>query len=129
MAARESFTKEDIRTVMKFQFLQGKTPPEMSRGLQQVFNESAPSDRAVRRWFEHFEDGRVSVEDGPRSGRPSTATSEDIVKKVEELLMRDRRQTCEELANDADVSIGSVYTIFTQQAEVFEMGTASAIGG
>ena len=33
MAAKELFTKEDIRTVMKFQFLQGETPQEMNREL------------------------------------------------------------------------------------------------
>lgn len=77
-------SRKKIFAVMKFQLLQGKNPLEMNRELQQVFNESAPSDRTVRRWFDPFKDGRVNVEDDPRCSRPSTTTLEDVVKKVEE---------------------------------------------
>ena len=111
---QNSFTKTDIRTIMKFQFLQGKKPPEMGTELQKVFGESAPSEPTVRKWYKLFLEGRTSVEDDERSGRPSTATTEDKVEEVRQLLSRDRRQTCEELAEDAGVSIGSVHIILTK---------------
>ena len=114
MAIRESFSKQDIRTVMKFQFLQGKKPPEMGKELQEVFGHTAPSEPTVRKWFRLFEEGRTSVQDDERSGRPSTATTEDNVEVVRRLLEEDRRQTCEELAELAGVSVGSVHMILTK---------------
>ena len=99
---------------MKFQFLQGKKPPEMSKELHQVFHDTAPSEPTVRKWFGLFAEGRTSVEDDERSGRPSTATAEDKVEVVRHLLEQDRRQTCEELAELAGVSAGSIYMILTE---------------
>ena len=61
-----------------------------------------------------FEEGRTSVKDDERAGRPSTATAEDKIEVVRGLLEEDRRLTCEELAEFAGVSAGSVHTILTK---------------
>ncbi|PAA54417.1 hypothetical protein BOX15_Mlig004941g5 [Macrostomum lignano] len=111
----ESFSKQDVRSLMKFQFLQGKKPPDMFRELQQVLGKCAPTEQTVRKWYRLFAEGRESVEDNDRSGRPMTATNETVVKKVQELLDDDRRRTCEELAEDVGVSVGSVHTILTER--------------
>lgn len=107
----ESFSKQDVRTVMKFLFLQGKRPPEMHRELEGVFKDNAPSEQTVRKWFRLFQEGRTSVEDNERSGRPLEASSPDVVQQVEMLLAEDRRQTCKDLAERADISAGSIHTI------------------
>uniref|UniRef100_A0A1I8JKM9 HTH_48 domain-containing protein n=1 Tax=Macrostomum lignano TaxID=282301 RepID=A0A1I8JKM9_9PLAT len=115
LAMAESFSKQDVRSLMKFQFLQGKKPPDMFRELQQVLGNCAPTEQTVRKWYRLFAEGRESVEDNGRSGRPMTATKETVVKKVQELLDDDRRRTCEELAEDVGVSVGSVHTILTER--------------
>ena len=129
---QSSSTKTDICTIVRFQFPQGKKPPEMGTKLQKVFVESAPPKPTVSKWYKLFLEGRTSVKDDERSGRPSRATAKDKVEEVRQLLSRDRRQTCEELAEDAGVSIGSVHTILTkhlhQAEEVFQMGAALADG-
>ena len=33
-------------------------------------------------WFKHFEEGRISVGEDPRPGRPSTLTNNDHVENV-----------------------------------------------
>ena len=111
---QSSSTKIDICTIVRFQFPQGKKPPEMGTELQKVFGESAPPKPTVSKWYKLFLKGKTSVEDNGRSERPSRATAKDKVEEVRQLLSRDRRQTCEELAEDASVSISSVYTILTK---------------
>uniref|UniRef100_A0A1I8J415 HTH_48 domain-containing protein n=1 Tax=Macrostomum lignano TaxID=282301 RepID=A0A1I8J415_9PLAT len=100
---------------MKFPFLQGKKPPDMFRELQQVLGNCAPTEQTFRKWYRLFAEGRESVGDNDRSGRPMTATYETVVKKVQELLDDDRLRTCEELGEDVGVSAGSVHTILTER--------------
>ena len=104
----ESFSKQAVRTIMKFLFLQGKRPLEIHRELEGVFKNHGPSEQTVRKGFWLFQEGRTSVEDNERSGRPSEVWSPEMVKclsgQVELLLAEDRRQTCKELTERADVS-------------------------
>jgi hypothetical protein len=44
-------------------------------------------------WFKHFKDGRESVEDRKHSGRLSTCTTPEMIAKVREVILKDRRQT------------------------------------
>jgi len=43
-------------------------------------------------WFKRFKDGRESVEDRKHSGRPSTCTTPEMIAKVREVILEDRRQ-------------------------------------
>ena len=42
-------------------------------------------------WFKRLKDGRESVDDNPRSGRPSTSTDDAHVTKVNEIVRSNRR--------------------------------------
>ncbi|KAG5325333.1 MOS1T transposase, partial [Pseudoatta argentina] len=52
---------------------------------------------SVFKWCREFKNGRTSVHDDQRSGRPSILT-DDIVKKIENALRDDRRLTVDELS-------------------------------
>ena len=65
--------------------------------LREAFKEEALSQAMVYEWFSRFKSGDMSLEDQPRSGRPSTCTTDKNIKKIRDLIMFDRRQTIEEL--------------------------------
>ncbi|KAG5320383.1 GVQW3 protein, partial [Pseudoatta argentina] len=52
---------------------------------------------SVFKWCREFKNGRTSVHDDQRSGRPSILT-DDIVEKIENALRDDRRLTVNELS-------------------------------
>ncbi|XP_011263146.2 uncharacterized protein LOC105255530 [Camponotus floridanus] len=79
--------------------------------LQKAFGDHALSERNVYKWYKHFKEGRESVEDEERSGRPSTSTDEQHVKKIEELVLANRRMTVRDLADAVGISKGSANTI------------------
>ena len=54
-----------------------------------------------------FKDGRNKVVKKTRPGRQSCATDEDQVTKMREMLDSDRRLTCEEIATEVGISLGS----------------------
>jgi len=50
--------------------------------LQQPYGDRAIKQFQVEDWHKRFRDGRETIDDDPRSGRPSTSTNEATVKYV-----------------------------------------------
>ncbi|XP_025152971.1 putative uncharacterized protein FLJ37770 [Harpegnathos saltator] len=63
--------------------------------------------------YKRFRKGREDIEDGARSGRPSTSTSDENVGKIEEIVLANRRITIREVAEEIGISYGSCEAIFT----------------
>ena len=63
-------------------------------------------------------EGRNEVEKTRSPGRSAEATKSDHIAKVRETLEKDRRWTCDEIAQEVGISHGSVYTILTTKLNV-----------
>jgi hypothetical protein len=50
---------------------------EILKKLKAVYNDQAPSYATVARWVALFKNGRESIEDDPRPGRPITGVTQD----------------------------------------------------
>ncbi|KAE9536204.1 hypothetical protein AGLY_007427 [Aphis glycines] len=73
--------------------------------LQKAYGQSVMKKTSVYEWYKRFQDGREDVEDDERSGRPSTSIIDENVKKVEKMVMNDRRITIREVADEVGISI------------------------
>jgi transposase len=71
----------------------------------------------VSRWSTRVREGRVSIRDDPRPGRPKTSTDERSVKLVADFLAEDRRATCEEISQATGISPTSVFRILTNDLQ------------
>jgi hypothetical protein len=54
----------------------------------------------IKEWCNWFKNGRTSVDSDQRTGRPSTSRNPDAINKVCSLIVKDRRLTIREIAND-----------------------------
>lgn len=72
--------------------------------LQKAYGESVLSKTQVYEWYKAFKDGRETVEDAPRSGRPSTSTNDDNVEKVKEIVLENRHTSVRELGRYLNMS-------------------------
>jgi len=79
--------------------------------LQEAFGDNALSQRKTFLWYKRFKNGRTSVDDDERSGRPSTSTKPENIAKVREAILADRRQTIHDVCEIAGLSYGTVQRI------------------
>lgn len=107
----ENFTAEQWRFYVFARSKLGENAAQIHRDLECVMKEQCPSYRTVARWIESLKAGRDSLEDDPRSGRPSTAVTEDIVDRVRVLVQEDPHVTIAVLSQEVGVSEGSVHSI------------------
>lgn len=88
----ENPAKCEVRSVIRFLNAQNIRPIEIYRQIKDVYGDNAMNESSVRKWCIMFNQGRTSVHDEERSGRPSLVT-EELKKKVDDRIQENRRFT------------------------------------
>ena len=86
--------------------------------LKLVYGDAAVTMKMVYKWFERFCNGCESVEDKERLGRPSTSKTQENVERVSKMIRSNRRLTIREIAEDLNISYGSVQNILTTDLNI-----------
>ncbi|XP_068250807.1 protein GVQW3-like [Palaemon carinicauda] len=73
------------------------------------------SKTQVFEWFARFKNGQMSLEDQPRSGRPSSSRTDENIMKIHELILEDRVRTIDELPDLSGVSWSSCKQILNDK--------------
>ena len=69
-------TNDDKRAYIKIETLRGKTPTEVHSSLMEVCGVETVGRSTISRWAQRFREGRLSIENDPKSGRPRTSTDD-----------------------------------------------------
>jgi transposase len=104
---------EAQRFCLKFCFKLGKTFTETFQMLQQAYGEDCLSRTQCYEWYQRFKSGRTSIEDDPKSGRPSSSTGDDHIEKVRSVIRENRRLTVREVSEEVGICKSSCHTILT----------------
>ncbi|KAL4659651.1 hypothetical protein GN956_G48 [Arapaima gigas] len=102
------------RANIRFCQLLGKSATETLQMLQQAHGEQALSRSVVFAWHRRFREGRESLGDDERSGRPVTTRTEENIRAVERLVRENGAQTVDSIAAQLNISHGSCHTILTR---------------
>jgi len=86
--------------------------------LQQAYGEDCLSHTQCHEWYQHFKSGRMSVEDNPKSGRPSTSMDDDHVEKVLPVVRQNRCLTVCEVAEEVGICKISCHLILTDTLQM-----------
>jgi len=71
---------------------------EIREMLVQGYGDNAMKKTAVYKWVKLFSEGRESVTDDERSGRPATSRTEENISKVRQIVRENRRLTVKSIA-------------------------------
>jgi hypothetical protein len=96
---------EEQRVCVKFCFKLGKTATETWKMLQQAFGDEFTSQTQCFEWYSHFETRRTSIDEDPRSGRPSMSTDDIHIEAVRDLILQNRCFTIREIAEHVGITI------------------------
>lgn len=74
------------RANIKFCFKLGKTFTETFELMKKVYSDDCSSRTRVFEWYKRFQDGRDTLEDDPKPGRPRNEIRDELVEKVREMI-------------------------------------------
>ena len=93
-------------------FVLGVSPADIKADLDKVYGDQSVSYATITRWCVRFKQGRESLEDDPRSGRPLSAFTENDVTAVKNLIDEDARYTIEKISETLNINSGAVFCHF-----------------
>ena len=82
--------------------------------LVQVYGDNAMKKTAVYKWVKRFSEGRESVTDEERSGRPATSRTEENIAKVRQFVHENRRLIVRSIAEQVNIDRETVMKILTE---------------
>ena len=101
----------EYRSVIKFLVKENHLVKDIHQRLINDYGDNSPALPTVKKWASEFKRGRKSIEDDPRSGRPSDVTTPQKISEVEAIIMSDRRIKVLEVAVGCGISFGTAHNI------------------
>ena len=111
------------RTVIKFSTRKGLNTTKISKELENVYKDSAPSYRTVAKWVAQFKDPERGFEDTPRMDHPSTITANENIEVVERVVMHDRQISIRRLAGGLANPKTTIYEVMNNDMDMKKVCT------
>ena len=86
--------------------------------LHKAYGEDCLSRTQCHEWYQRFRSSRTSIEDDPKSGRPSTSMDDDHVEKLLAVIRQNRRLTVREVAEEVGTCKSSCNLILTDKLKM-----------
>ena len=103
------------RVYYKIRAQLGFPPTEIPADLQKVYGNGALKYATVCKWVHHFNDGRESIENDPRVGRPVSVLTEKNVATVKALIEEVACYTVQEIEVSSGIHSSSVLKILCER--------------
>lgn len=117
MSERQVPTAVAQRIVIRFLVWEGVKNTEIFLRLRNQFGSECLSRAAVFKWAKAFKDGRETVENEPHDRRPRTSITPDNIRRVEQIILEDRRMNVRDISAELGISIGSVESIIHEHLQ------------
>jgi len=91
------------RINIKFLVKCGKSGKKTREMLVEVYEDNAMKTTAVYKWVKRFSEGRESVTDEERSGRPATSRTEENIAKIYQIVRENHWLTVRSIAEQVNI--------------------------
>ena len=82
--------------------------------MLKILDEDSPSYTTVKKRTVEFKRGKDSTEDGSRSGRPKTSTTDKQVDAIYRMVLDERRHTVQQIAKLIVINSGLVHSVLIE---------------
>jgi len=86
--------------------------------LVKVYGDNAMKKTAVYKWVKRFSEGRESITEEERSGRPATSRTEENIEKVRQIVRENRRLTVRSIAEQVNINRETVRNTLTEDLDM-----------
>ncbi|KAG5345813.1 SETMR methyltransferase, partial [Acromyrmex heyeri] len=117
------------RAVIKFNAKLGKSASETFRSMQQVYGSQRLGPTAVFEWHKRFLEGRETLEDDKKSGRPILVQTPEMIEKVRDFVANDRNASLKMMEEALNISREMIRTILHEDLSFSDCDTTSAFFG
>lgn len=95
----------DIRGILKFFFVQGKTAAQSRREIDEVLGDKTVSKNTVEEWFRRFRAKNFDTDDHYLGGRPSVTNVDAIL----EIIAEDRHISIKSISEQLKIPTSTVH--------------------
>ena len=110
------------RSVIKFLVTEKCKPCKIYKRMRDVYGEACFSKKNVYKWAKLFKDGRLSIEDEDKPGRPTMASTPEMVDSVNALILADSNVTIEDISEQLGISVGTAHKIVHVDLSFYKVG-------
>ena len=113
----------EYRLIIKPFTWKGLNATEISKEMDSVYRDDAPSYRIITKWAAEFKDPERVFEDLPRTGRPFTITTDQNIDVTECIVIRDRQIAVRHLPYEIPIPKTTVYEIMSNYLGMKKIST------
>ena len=110
--------KSVFRAVISHLYLKDLTLKEVKAELDKVHGTSAPVFATIYNWVNEFKRGRTSTKDDHRLRRPMEVSTPEMIDKIHDTVLIDRRIKVRGLVEATGISQGTVFSILHEKLGV-----------
>ena len=104
-------TAIEQRGVVRFLWAKDMAAKDIHKEMLPMYGEHCLSRQAVHNWVQKFSEGRTSIEEEHRVGRPVEIAMPATLQRVEDIIQADRRVTIDAVATAVGCSHKCLYVI------------------
>ena len=107
--------------------MKGLTPKEIKVELDDVRGTSAPVFATTYNWVNDFKRGRISTRDKNRSGISVEVTTLEMIVKIHDMFLSDRRMKVREIVEVTGISQDTVFSILHEKLGMKKISAISVL--
>lgn len=111
----EVSTLVEQRSVIRFLLSEGEKPAKIFSRMTLQYGESCMNRGNFYKWVEQFKNGRTSLTDEQRPGRPVEVSTLSLETRIDDIIREDRRITVKTIAKKVAVSVGTVHNVISNK--------------
>jgi transposase len=99
------------RGVVRFLWAKNMEVKDIHKEMLPMYGEHCLSRQEVHNWVQNFSEGRTSIKDEHRAGRPVEIATPETLQGVEDIIRAERRVTVDAVATAIGCSRGQAYNM------------------